>query len=74
MIYCLVIDDFVLPTNDTQLRGAIEDVLMMVTLNALERTSRQYEELLYAAGLKVVNLFTVGANEKAIIEVKIAGS
>ena len=46
----------------------------MVTLNALERTSRQYEELLYAAGLKVVNLFAVGANEKAIMEVKIARS
>ena len=45
---------------------------MMVTVNALERTSRQYEELLCAAGLKIVNLFAVGANEEAIMEVKIA--
>ena len=68
----LLIDDFVLPTNDTQLRGAIEDILMMVTLNALERTSRQYEEMLCAAGLKIVNFFAVGANEEAIMEVKVA--
>lgn len=70
----LLIDDFVLPTKDAQLRGAIEDILMMVTLNALERTSRQYEELLCAAGLKVVNLFAVGANEEMIMEVKIVRS
>ncbi|MCJ1384330.1 hypothetical protein MMC17_007446, partial [Xylographa soralifera] len=64
----LLIDDFVLPAKETQLRGAIEDVLMMVYLNALERTSKQYEDLLRAAGLEIVNVFAVGANEEAIIE------
>ena len=68
----LLIDDFVLPTKDTQLRGAIADILMMVTLNALERTSRQYETLLRAASLEIVRIFAVGANEEAIIEVKVA--
>ncbi|KAK0513495.1 hypothetical protein JMJ35_004481 [Cladonia borealis] len=67
----LLIDDFVLPTKDTQLRGALSDILMMVTVDALERTSRQYEELLRAAGLKIVNLFAVGTNEEAVMEVKI---
>ena len=67
----LIIDDFVLPTKDTQLRGALSDILMMVIFNALERTSRQYEELLRAAGLKIVNLFAVGTNEEAVMEVKI---
>ena len=67
----LIIDDFVLPTKDTQLRGALSDILMMVLFNALERTSRQYEELLRAAGLKIVNLFAVGTNEEAVMEVKI---
>lgn len=45
---------------------------MMVTLNSLERTSRQYETLLRAAGLEIVNIFAVGANEEAIIEAKVA--
>ena len=67
----LIIDDFVLPTKDTQLRGALSDILMMVISNALERTSKQYEELLRAAGLKTVNLFAVGTNEEAVMEVKI---
>lgn len=43
---------------------------MMITCNALERTSRQYEELLHAAGLEIVNFFAVGANDEAIIEAK----
>ena len=68
----LLIDDFVLPTKNTQLRGAVEDILMMVTLNALERTSEQYEKLLRAAGLEVVNIFPTGGNEDAIIEAKVA--
>ena len=68
----VLLDDFVLPTRDTQLRGASEDIFMMVTLNMLERTSRQYEEKLCAAGLRVVNWFGVSANEEMIMEVKIA--
>ena len=68
----LLIDDFVLPTKHTQLRGAVEDILMMVTLNALERTRKEYEKLLRAAGLEVVNIFATGGNEEAIIEAKIA--
>ena len=67
----LLIDDFVLPTIKAQLRGAIEDVLMMVCLNALERTERQYEELLKEAGLEVVRIYQVGANEEALIEARI---
>ena len=67
----LLIDDFVLPTIKAQLRGAIEDVLMMVCLNALERTERQYEELLREAGLEVVRIYQVGANEEALIEARI---
>ena len=68
----LLIDDYVLPTKNTQLRGAVEDILMMVTLNALERTSKQYERLLRAASLEIVNIFPTGGNEEAIIEAKVA--
>ena len=68
----LLIDDYVLPTKNTQLRGAVEDILIMVTLNSLERTSAEYEKLQRAAGLKVVNIFVTGGNEEAIIEAKVA--
>ena len=68
----LLIDDKVLPTQRAQLGGAVEDILMMVSLNAFERTSRQYEGLLRAAGLEIVNLFAAGTNEEAVIEAKIA--
>ena len=67
----LLIDDFVLPSKETQLRGAVEDILMMVYLNALERTLKQYERLLQSLGLEIINIFSAGANEEAIIEARI---
>jgi hypothetical protein len=52
----LLIDDHALPTKGAQLRRATADVLMMLTLNTLERTSKQFEKLLRAAGLEIVNI------------------
>ena len=46
----------------------------MVTLNVLERTSRQYEELLCAAGQKVIKLFAAGGDEEISMEVDVARS
>ena len=68
----LLIDDYVLPTQRARLHGAVEDILMMVSLNALERTAKQYEGLLRAAGLEIVNIFPAGTNEEAVIEARIA--
>ncbi|KAK0628777.1 S-adenosyl-L-methionine-dependent methyltransferase [Bombardia bombarda] len=67
----LLIEDYVLPARETQLRGAVEDILMMVVLNSLERTAKQYEDILHAAGLDIVNIYAVGANEEGIIEARI---
>lgn len=68
----LLIDDYVLPARQVQLRGAIEDILMLAVLNSLERTAKQYENLLSAAGLEIVNIYEVGPNEEAVIEAKVA--
>ena len=68
----LLIDDYVLPSKNSQLRGAVEDILMMVTVNALERTSSQYENVLRGAGLEIVNIFSTGTNEETTIEAKVA--
>lgn len=68
----LLIDDFVLPVKGCQLRAAMSDMLMMVLLNSMERTSTHYEQLLRSAGLEISNIFSVGTNEEAIIEARIA--
>ncbi|KAM0804919.1 O-methyltransferase-domain-containing protein [Usnea florida] len=68
----LLIDDYVLPSKDAQLRSAIADVHMMIMFNSSERTSRQYECLLHDAGLQIVAIFPAGVNEESIIEAKVA--
>ncbi|KAL2166074.1 hypothetical protein VTG60DRAFT_3308 [Thermothelomyces hinnuleus] len=68
----LLIDDYVLPARHVQLRGSVEDILMLAVLNSLERTAKQYENLLSVAGLEIVNIYEVGPNEEAVIEAKVA--
>ena len=68
----LLIDDYVLPSKDAQLRSAMADVHMMVLFNSSERTSRQYEKLLHNAGLEISAIFPAGVNEESIIEIKVA--
>ena len=68
-----LIHDFVLPTKGTQLRGTVEDILMMVILIAWKRTSEEYKGCCArAAGLEVLNIIATGGNEEAIIEAKVA--
>ncbi|RMZ90961.1 hypothetical protein DV736_g1798, partial [Chaetothyriales sp. CBS 134916] len=68
----LLIDDYVLPRRNVQGSGAVEDILMMVYLGALERTTSQYEKLLHGAGLDIVSIVKVGINEEAFIEARVA--
>ena len=68
----LLIDDYVLPSKNSQLRSAIADIHMMMMFNSSERTSRQYEKLLNDAGLEIVTVFPAGVNEESIIEIKVA--
>ncbi|RMZ75274.1 hypothetical protein DV737_g5367, partial [Chaetothyriales sp. CBS 132003] len=68
----LLIDDYVLPRRNVQRSGAIEDILMLLLLGALERTTSQYENLLHGAGLEIVSIVKVGTSEEAIIEARVA--
>lgn len=68
----ILIDDYVLPTKDAQLRSVIADVHMMLMFNSSERTSRQYEELFHEVNLHAVDIYPAGANEESIIEIKMA--
>ena len=69
----LLIDDFVLPPKETQLNGVLNDVLMMLFLNAMERSEGQYRELVGAAGMEVVGIWKLGGNEEGVLEVKLRG-
>ncbi|OTA84159.1 hypothetical protein M434DRAFT_83423 [Hypoxylon sp. CO27-5] len=64
----LLISEFVLPTSNTPLYPALLDIHMMAILNAMERTEAQYSKLLDAAGLKVVKVWSVGAETEGIVE------
>ncbi|GES61575.1 putative O-methyltransferase [Aspergillus terreus] len=70
----LLIDDYVLPSKGAQLRSAIADIHMMAMFHSSERTSRQYEAMLTAAGLEIVAVFPTGVNEEAIIEARVKSS
>ncbi|KAL4815494.1 S-adenosyl-L-methionine-dependent methyltransferase [Aspergillus spinulosporus] len=67
----LLIDDYVLPSKGAQLRSAIADIHMMAMFDSSERTLRQYEEMLAAAGLEIVAVFPTGPNEEAISEARV---
>ncbi|KAI1498129.1 hypothetical protein F5X99DRAFT_412406 [Biscogniauxia marginata] len=68
----LLIADYILPTEGAQLQGPVEDILMMWTCNALERTSKHYEALLSPEelALNITNISYVGSSEEDIIKVE----
>ncbi|MCJ1353600.1 MAG: hypothetical protein MMC33_003587 [Icmadophila ericetorum] len=68
----LLVDDYVLPSKNAQLRSTIADVHMMIMFNSSERTSRQYETMMRDAGLGIVAIFPAGVNEESIIEIRVA--
>ncbi|KAK3291693.1 S-adenosyl-L-methionine-dependent methyltransferase [Chaetomium fimeti] len=68
----LLIDDYVLPDKNAQLRSAIADIHMMYMFNSSERTERQYKEIVSQVGLEIVAVYPAGVNEEAILEVRVA--
>ena len=70
----ILVDDYVLPNRDAQLRSAMADIHMMVMFNASERTARQYETIFSQVGLEIQSITPAGVNEDCIMEVKMAVS
>lgn len=56
--------DIILPNTGASLFGALLDITMM-PLSSMERTERQWRDLIQAAGLKVVSIESIGSGEHA---------
>lgn len=54
----ILIDDIIVPDKGAHPRTTEMDYIMMTTLAAMERTRKQWDELLTAAGLEVVQRVT----------------
>ncbi|KAK5120792.1 hypothetical protein LTR85_005858 [Meristemomyces frigidus] len=67
----ILIDDYVLPNTNAEVRAASMDVLMMLYVSALERTQRQWEELLHSANLEIVQIWSAQTGAESIIEARV---
>lgn len=54
----ILIDDIVIPNSGAHSRTTEMDFIMMTTLAAMERTNKQWDDLLAAAGLELVKRVT----------------
>lgn len=64
----LIIREFILPDTNAPLLGSCNDLLMMVLLAGMERTEKQWTELLNDAGLDVVGFWTTVKGGEGVIE------
>jgi hypothetical protein len=63
----LVIEDFILPVRGCSLLPAMWDMEMMSLLSGIERTERQWQELLTKAGLEVEGFYPPPGDGTGII-------
>ena len=66
----LLIDDYVLPDTDAELRAAEMDILMWLHTSGLERTVSQWTSLCQSVGLEIVNIWSADRGEESVIEAK----
>lgn len=67
----LLIDDYVLPDIDAELRAAEMDILMWLHTSGLERTVSQWKSLFESVGLELVNIWDADKGKESVIEAKI---
>ena len=63
-----LIEDHVVDDENVHYAAAAKDILMLVTCNGIERTLEQWKVLLKDAGLKIVEVWSDGADHPSIIE------
>lgn len=54
----ILIDEMMLPNQGTHWLAATLDLMVMSTLGAMERSEKQWEELIERAGLRIREVFT----------------
>lgn len=66
----LLIDDYVIPPTGADLRAAEMDILMWLHTAGIERTVTQWDRLLNAAGLEIVQIWPSTMGSESVIEIK----
>ena len=64
----LLINEWVLPDVGVPLYPALLDIVMMAAVSGIERTERQWTDLLSSVGLKIVKIWSHGPEDDALIE------
>ena len=64
----ILIDDYVLPNTGASFRGPSMDFLMMMYASGMERTMRQWEQLLDDSGLDIIKVWGVESGHEQVIE------
>ena len=70
----ILIDDYVLPETNVDVRAAALDILVMTHGAGIERTLSQWQQLLDAAGLEIVNVWSSKTGYESIIEARVRPS
>ena len=66
----LLIDDYVMPESNVELRAAEMDILMWMHTSGLERTERQWQSLCKSVGLKIVKIWSAARGGESVIELE----
>ncbi|KAJ5594911.1 uncharacterized protein N7459_001119 [Penicillium hispanicum] len=67
----LVIDDYVLPDIDSDLRAAEMDILMWLHMAGLERTVSQWKRLFDTVGLELVQIWSSPRGKESVLETQV---
>lgn len=69
----ILINDYVVPDQNPPWLMTSLDVMMMILNAAIERTSRQWHELLSSVGLKIVKIWSHPDSGESLIEAELQG-
>ena len=64
----ILIDDYVLANTGASFRASSMDILMMMYNTGMERTMRQWENLLEACGLEIIKVWGMHSGFEQLIE------
>ncbi|KAJ5089736.1 hypothetical protein N7532_008420 [Penicillium argentinense] len=70
----LLIDDYVLPDTDADLRAAEMDILMWLHTAGLERTVSQWKRLFDTVGLELIQIWSSARGNESVLETRIVTS
>ena len=70
----ILISDWVLLDRGSPWLPACMDMNMLALCSGMERTERQWRELLASVGLKIVNIWGMGRESESLIEVVLSDS